>query len=106
MSTSIINDSLRISSVFKISGVVTDLTGEAAFFDYFKSGNYTDTPDGTWTATIEAGTEGVFYYDIPEGVLNTVGLWKFQPSGTNGGNTYHEQNPTCHSVVSKNWSCQ
>jgi len=105
MSESVINDPMRLTAVFKIGGVVTDLTGEQAFFDYFIPGNATNTADGQWEASIPVGTEGVFTYDIAQNILNAVGLWRFQPSGTNDGNTYHEQNPTCHTVVDKGGSC-
>jgi len=105
MSIGVINDPLKLESIFKIDGVATDLTGEEAFFDYYIPGNATSTPDGTWSAVVETGITGAFYYDIPQDTLNSVGVWKFQPSGTNGGNTYHEQNTTCHTVVNKGGSC-
>ena len=105
MSTTVINDPLRINSVAKIGGVVTDITGEEAFFDYFKPDNATGTPDGTYTAVVVVGTDGEFYYDILQDTLNEVGAWKFQPSFTYSGDTYHEQNPTCHNIVAKGASC-
>jgi len=106
MSESVINDPLRLNSIAKIAGIVTDITGEEAFFDYFIPGNATKTKDDTFIATVTVGTDGEFFYNISQDILNLSGMWRFQPSFTKDGNTYHEQNTTCHTVLEKGGACQ
>ena len=102
---SVINNPLTLNSVFKVAGVVTDLTGGQAFYDYFKPGNFTNEKDGTFTAVVAVGTDGEFSYDIPGDILNVAGKWKFQPYVILDGNTYHEETPTCEVVVDLGGSC-
>lgn len=44
---------------------------------YFKPGNYTETPDGYWSATIQDATNGYIKHDTIVTDLDTRGMWKF-----------------------------
>ena len=56
----------------------------AAEFQYYANGNYTDTPTGTWEATILDANTGTIEYNIPENILKS-GIWRVQTFGTTGG---------------------
>ena len=102
---SIINESLTLNAVYTENGVITDITGATAFFDYFFPGNATGTKDGTWTGIIDVGDQGAFHYDIPEGELSRIGKWRTQPYVIKDGAKHTAIAPTCFDIIDIGGAC-
>lgn len=98
------NETLRINSSFKESGVRVSLPiGSSAFFEYFIPSNITTVPDDQWEATISDPDLGDFFYDVLNDIL-TVGTWRIQPYIIKDGNR-HTGDIFCLEIEALGGSC-
>ena len=79
---------LKLESTVTVNGATVPDPVTAATYEFWKPGNTTDTPTGTWTADIVDENTGEISYNILANVLDEPGIWKLQATATVGGLTY------------------
>ena len=85
------NQPLKLETTITVDGASPPNPVTAADYDYWIPTNFTNTPTGTWRATIDNGTTGDISYEIAADVLTPAGEWKVQANATSGGLEY----PAC-----------